>query len=41
MRVDAYCTRKTVHIITFLRTNKFLHILYMIVFSGVILKRNY
>jgi len=25
----------------YLRTNKFLHILYMIVFSGVILKRNY
>jgi len=36
-----YCSHKYVHIITFLRTNKFLHILYIVVILGVILKRNY
>ena len=30
-----------VHFLAHLRTNKFLHILYIVVISGVILKRNY
>ena len=36
-----YCPRQYVHIIAFLRTNKILHILYIVVILGVILKRNY
>jgi len=36
-----YCTPKYVHRTIFLRTNKFLHILYIVVILGVILKRNY
>ena len=30
-----------VHFLAYLRTNKFLHILYIVVILGVILKRNY
>ena len=36
-----YCTPKYVHRTIFLRTNKFLHILYIVVILDVILKRNY
>jgi len=36
-----YCTLNYVPRTIFLRTNKFLHILYIVVILGVILKRNY
>ena len=41
MRVDAYWLSGYGCQTIFLRTNKFLHILYIVVILGVILKRNY